>query len=71
MISDDIQLATMDLEDFYLGTPLPHPEYIRIPVKFLPPKVIPRRCQALLHLGPRGCKRWGRADLILVVKTGE
>jgi hypothetical protein len=40
MISDDINLATMDLEDFYLGTPLPHSEYIRIPVRFIPSKVI-------------------------------
>ena len=40
MISDDINLATMDLEDFYLGTPLPHPEYIRIPARFIPSKVI-------------------------------
>ena len=24
MISDNVHLATIDLEDFYLGTPLPH-----------------------------------------------
>jgi hypothetical protein len=40
MISDDIQLTTVDLEDFYLGNPLPHPEYIRIPTRFIPPKVV-------------------------------
>ncbi len=40
MISDDINLSTIDLEDFYLGTPLPHAEYIRIPTRFIPPKVI-------------------------------
>jgi hypothetical protein len=40
MISDDINLSTIDLEDFYLGTNLPHPEYICIPTKFLPKKVI-------------------------------
>jgi hypothetical protein len=40
MISDDAHFATMDIEDFYLGTPLPHPEYIRIPTRFIPPKVI-------------------------------
>jgi hypothetical protein len=40
MISDDINLSTIDLEDFYLGTPLPHSEYIRIPTRFIPPKVI-------------------------------
>jgi hypothetical protein len=38
MISDDINLATMDLEDFYLATRLPHPEYIRISVRFIPAK---------------------------------
>jgi hypothetical protein len=40
MISDDINLSTIDPEDFYLGANLPHPEYIRIPIKFLPKKVI-------------------------------
>jgi hypothetical protein len=39
MISDDINLATIDLEDFYLGTPLPHREYVRIPIRFIPKKV--------------------------------
>jgi hypothetical protein len=39
MISDDINIATIDLEDFYLGTPLPHREYIRIPTRFIPKKV--------------------------------
>ncbi len=40
MVSDNGQLTTVDLEDFYLGTPLSFPEYIRIPTKFVPPKVI-------------------------------
>ncbi len=40
MISDNAAFSTVDLEDFYLGTPLPHPEYIRIPVKFIPQKVL-------------------------------
>jgi hypothetical protein len=35
MISDKINLSTVHLEDFYLGTPLPHPEYIRIPTRFI------------------------------------
>jgi hypothetical protein len=56
MISDDIQLATIDLEDFYLGTPLPHAEYIRIPVKFIPPKVIAfYKLQPFLHKGALYC----------------
>jgi hypothetical protein len=40
MISDNAAFSTVDLEDFYLGTLLPHPEYIRIPRKFIPPTVI-------------------------------
>jgi hypothetical protein len=40
MISDDAAFSTIDLEDFYLGTPLPHPEYIRIPTTFIPRSVI-------------------------------
>ena len=56
MISDDIPFATMDLEDFYLGTPLPHPEYIRIPTKFIPPKVIAfYKLGEFLHKGALYC----------------
>ena len=40
MISDNASFSTVDLEDFYLGTPLPHPEYIRIPTKFIPKSVV-------------------------------
>ena len=40
MISDNAAFSTVDLEDFYLGTPLPHPEYVRIPVKFIPKPVL-------------------------------
>jgi hypothetical protein len=40
MISDNAAFSTVDLEDFYLGTPLPHPEYIRIPISFIPKKVM-------------------------------
>ncbi len=38
MISDNYSFATVDLEDFYLGTSLPHPEYIRIPTRLIPKK---------------------------------
>ena len=52
MISDDIHLVTIDLEDFYLGTPLPHAEYIRIPSKFIPKKVIEYyKLSKFLHKG--------------------
>ena len=40
MISEDANLTTVDLTDFYLGTDLPHPEYIRIPRHMIPNKVI-------------------------------
>jgi hypothetical protein len=40
MISDNAAFSTVDLEDFYLGTDLPHPEFIRIPVTFIPKKVL-------------------------------
>jgi hypothetical protein len=53
VISDDINLSTIDLEDFYLGTNLPHPEYIRIPTKFPPKTVIDfYKLKPYLHTGP-------------------
>jgi hypothetical protein len=56
MISDDINLSTIDLEDFYLGTNLPHPEYIRIPIKFLPKKLIDfYKLKPYLHKGDLYC----------------
>jgi hypothetical protein len=56
MISDNINFATIDLEDFYLGTPLPHPEYIRIPSRLIPPKVIAfYKLQQYLHKGALYC----------------
>jgi hypothetical protein len=40
MISEDANFSTIDLTDFYLGTDLPHPEYIRIPIRLIPSNVI-------------------------------
>jgi hypothetical protein len=40
MISEHANWSTMDLTDFYLGTDLPHPEYIRIPLHLIPANVI-------------------------------
>ncbi len=40
MISEDAKWSTFDLTDFYLGTDLPHPEFIRITRKFIPPSVM-------------------------------
>jgi hypothetical protein len=36
MISENANFSTIDLTDFYLGTDLPHPEYIRIPRRLIP-----------------------------------
>jgi hypothetical protein len=56
MISDNAAFSTIDIEDFYLGTPLPHPEYIRIPTKFIPAKVIAfYKLQPFLHNGALFC----------------
>jgi hypothetical protein len=40
MISENGKLSTIDLTDFYLGTDLPHPEYIRILRNLIPQNVI-------------------------------
>ncbi len=39
MVSENANWSTIDLTDFYLGTPLPHPEYIRIPTAMIPERV--------------------------------
>jgi hypothetical protein len=36
MIFENSNWSTLDLTDFYLGTDLPHPEYIRIPENMIP-----------------------------------
>jgi hypothetical protein len=52
MISDNAQFFTIDLEDFYLGTSLPFPEFIRIPAKFVPKKVITfYKLKQVIHKG--------------------
>ncbi len=40
MLPEKSNWSTIDLTDFYLGTDLPHPEYIRIPRNLIPAKVI-------------------------------
>ena len=56
MISDNAAFSTVDLEDFYLGTPLPHPEYIRIPEKFIPKPVLTfYQLETFLHKGALYC----------------
>ena len=40
VISDDLNWMTLDIKDYYLNTPLPRPEYIRIQQKLIPANVI-------------------------------
>jgi hypothetical protein len=40
MVSENASWSTMDLSDFYLGTPLPHPEFLRIPLTMIPPLIL-------------------------------
>lgn len=40
VVSDDAHWITADIKDYYLMTPLERPEYIRIPVKMIPPSII-------------------------------
>eukprot|EP01036_Dinobryon_divergens_P061892 gene61892-biopygen31968 len=40
VVSDAAHFMTLDIKDFYLMTPLPRPEYIRVPLKFLSQKIL-------------------------------
>ena len=35
-LSDEAELMTLDIKDYYLGTPLERPEYLRMDCKFIP-----------------------------------
>ena len=46
------KFMTCDITDFYLGTPLPRKEYLRIPVQFISPEIMERRgLQKFIHNG--------------------
>ncbi len=48
----DAKFMTIDISDFYLGTPLPDPEYMRIPVKFIPQVIMDQyELAGLVHNG--------------------
>ena len=50
VVSDNANFMTLDIKDFYLMTPLPRPEYIRIPLKFLSQKVLDKHnLQQFVH----------------------
>ena len=40
VISDNSHWLTIDIKDYYLNTPLPRPEYLRIALKFIPPTTL-------------------------------
>jgi hypothetical protein len=40
VVSDNAQFMTLDIKDFYLMTPLPRLEYIRVPLRFLSPLIL-------------------------------
>ncbi len=42
VVSDDAFFGTLDLTDFYLGTPLTTPQYIKIHVNLFSPQVLSR-----------------------------
>ena len=52
VICEKAKWLTMDIKDFYLGTPLERPQYIRIPTKFLSTQSINKHnLQKYLHNG--------------------
>ena len=51
-VSENARYATADVKDFYLGTPLERPEYIRIPLKLLPTRFLDEfNLHSFLHKG--------------------
>jgi hypothetical protein len=50
----DAQWMTLDIKDYYLGTPMPRPEFVRIPPKFIPKDI--QRKYALDKYEQRGCR---------------
>ena len=51
-VSEDAEIMTADIENFYLGTPLDRPEYMRIALKHVPPDIIERyQLQSFIHNG--------------------
>ena len=40
VISENSKWLTIDIKDYYLNTPLPRPEYLRISTKFLPSDIV-------------------------------
>mmetsp|Transcript_33456 Transcript_33456/g.51288 ORF Transcript_33456/g.51288 Transcript_33456/m.51288 type:complete len:144 (-) Transcript_33456:1250-1681(-) len=50
--TDDERFCNMDLKDFYLGTPLPNPEWMKIPIRLLSKRIIELyNLESLVHKG--------------------
>ena len=50
VVSDNKSWLTLDIKDFYLGTPLDRPEFLRIPMKYIPGQIISaNNLQPFLH----------------------
>jgi hypothetical protein len=58
LISINAKWTTIDLTDFYLGIPLPHPEYIRIPI-------------SMTHISPPWNLKWGTTNLASLALTAQ
>ena len=58
MISENAKWTTIDLTDFYLGTPLPHPEYISIPI-------------SMTQISPRWNLKRGTTNLASLALTAQ
>ena len=36
IVSEGAEMMTLDIKDFYLGTPMDSPEFMRVPLKYIP-----------------------------------
>jgi hypothetical protein len=39
IVSEGAEMMTLDIKDFYLGTPMDQPEFMRVPLKYIPPTI--------------------------------
>ena len=52
VVSDGANWMSIDIKDFYLGTPMERPEFMRIPVRMIPDKIMKKyNLQQFVHNG--------------------
>ena len=52
VVSDGANWMSIDIKDFYLGTPMERPEFMRIPVRMIPTKIMEKyNLQQFVHNG--------------------